>query len=190
MKHYGLYDKNTTCAILGGIGMLYVITLGLCIFFVKQFVLDAIVKTGSADLSVIPLLMLLLMPTFVVIPIASCKNHALSRYLLRCTFSKEGIYCFGLFWKAFFIPWKDVRTYGIHGCNYAYVSMAFLFVSTEKEYYKKENIAKLSKNRIVFQLHDDIICPLLEFMPLDMKSRLKGAIEESRDIYIQRSESR
>lgn len=186
MKHYGLYDRNSTCLVLGGISILYVLTFGLCSFFVKRFVFESLSTTGTIDLSVIPLLVFFLLPPFVIIPIVSHKSHAISRYLLRCTFSKEGIYCFGFLWKSFFISWDSIRTYGIQGYNYSYVSLAFLFVSAEKEYCKKGNIAKISTNRILFQLRDDIISPLLEFMPLDMKSKLKVSIEESRDIYIQR----
>lgn len=186
MKRYKLYDNYSTFFILGGVGMLYVLTLGLCTFFVKQFVFDSIVETGAPDLSIIPLLIVFILPTFLILPIVSHKSHALSRYLLRCRFRKEGIYCSGLLWKSFFIPWDSIRTYGIQGYSYAHASLVFMFFSVEKEYYKKEKIAQISTTRIVFQLRDDIIAPLLEFMPLDIKARLEAAIEESRDIYIQR----
>ena len=186
MKHYKLYDNYSTYFILGGLGVLYALTLGLCSFFVKQFVFDLIAETGSPDWSVILLLAIFLLPTFVIIPILSSKSHALTRYLLRCSFNEEGIYCFGLFWKSFSIPWDSIRTYGIQGYNYAYSSLVFLFFNTEKEYYKKENIAQISTSRIVFQLRDGIIPPLLEFMPLDIRVGLEKAIKESRDTYIQR----
>lgn len=189
IKRYSLYDNYTTYFVIGGMGLMYALTLGLCAFFIKQFIVDAIAATGAADLDVIPLLAIILIPPFVIIPIVSYKSHALDRYLLRCTFSKEGICCYGLFWESFFIPWKNIRTYGVQGYDYASTSLVFLFVSTEKEYYRKENIAKISENRIIFQLRDDIVCPLLEFMPFDMKSRLKESIEASRDVYIQRSAS-
>ena len=186
MKHNRQYDKNSTFLVLGGMGMLYVLTLGLCSFFIKQFVFDSIGATGTPDLSIIPLLAIFILPPFVIIPIISKKTHALDRYLLRCRFSKEGIYCFGFSWKSFLIPWESIRTYGLQGYNYSHASLVFLFFSAEKEYYKKENIAQISTSRIVFQLRDDIIPPLLEFMPSDIKTRLEEAIKESRDIYIQR----
>lgn len=186
MKHYGLYDNSSTFFVLGGMGMLYVLTLCLCSFFIKQFVFDSIAAIGSPDLSIIPLLTVFILPPFVIIPIISRKSHALSRYLLRCHFSKEGIYCFGFLWKSFLIPWESIHTYGIQGYSFAYASPVFLFFSTEKEYYKKERIAQISTSRIVFQLRDDIIPPMLEFMPLDIKARLEEAIKGSRDIYMQR----
>ena len=186
MKHYGLYDNRSSFFVLGGIGILYTLTFSLCLFFIKQFVFDSLSATGAVDLSIIPLLAIFLLPPFVIIPIASHKSHAIDRYLLRCTFSKEGICCFGFLWKSFFISWDDIRTYGIQGYSYSYASLVFLFVSTKKEYYRKENIAKISTSRIVFQLRDDITDPLLEFMPLDMKCRLEESIKEFRDIYIQR----
>ena len=65
--------------------------------------------------------------------------------------------------------------------------MGLLFFSTEREYYKKERIAHISGSRIVLQLREEIVSPLLEFMPQDMKIRLEPAIRESKDIYIQRS---
>lgn len=186
MKHYGLYDSHSTFFVLGGMGMLYVLTLGLCTFFIKRFVFESFAATGVVDWSVIPLLMVLMIPSFVVIPILSRKEHALDRYLLRCRFTQEGIYCFGLFWKPFIIPWESIRTYGMQGYGYSYVSMVFLFFSTEREYYKKERIAHISQSRIVFQLRDEIISPLLEFMPLDMRFRLEKAVRGSQNIYIQR----
>ena len=186
MKHYKLYDNSSTFLILGGMGILYLLTIGLCCFFIKQFVFDSIEITGAPDLSIIPLLLIFILPPFLIIPIVSHKNHALSRYLLRCTFSSEGIFCCGFLWKSFFIPWDSIRTYGIQGYNYSYTSLVFLFFSTEKEYYRGKNIAQISINRIVFQLRDDIIPPLMEFMPLDIKIRLEEAIEKTRDIYIQR----
>ena len=64
--------------------------------------------------------------------------------------------------------------------------MGLLFFSTQKEYYRKERIACISESRIVFQLREDIVSPLLKFMPQDMKSRLEPAIRESREVYIQR----
>ena len=186
MKHYGLYDKSTTVFILVGITMMYVIVLGLCAFFVKQFVVDAIDTTGSVDLGVIPLLAIFLIPAFVVIPLLSRKSYALERYLLRCHFSEKGIYCFGLFWKPFWIPWDEIRTYGLQGYRYSYASLVFLFFSTKKEYYKNKNIAQISPNRIVFQLRDEILPPLLEFMPSDIRLRLEEAIEKEKTLYIQR----
>ena len=186
MKHYGLYDNNSTFFVLGGMGMLYILTLGLCSFFIKRFVLDSIAITGAPDLSVIPLLAIFLLPPFVIIPIVSHKGHILKRYLLRCAFNKEGIYCYGFLWKPFFIPWDSIRTYGMQGYSYSYTSLVFLFFSIEREYYKRENIAKISTSRIIFQLRDDIVSPLLEFMPTDMTARLESAIKNSRDIYIQR----
>lgn len=187
MKHYGLYDKYTTSFILVGMGGMYLLTLGLCVFFVKQFIFDAIAATGAPDLSVIALLAMLIFPPFVLIPALSRKSHAISRYLLRCCFRKDGIQCFGLLWKPFFIPWDGIRTYGMQGYSFSYASMVFLFFSTEKEYFKKENIAKLTRSRIIFQLRDDIIPPLMEYIPSDMKYRLTESIKESKDIYIQRN---
>lgn len=186
MKHYGLYDNSSTCFILGGMGFLYILTLGLCSFFIKQFVFDSIVATGTPDLSIIPLMAVFLIPTFIIIPLVSRKSRALSRYLLRCSFRKEGIYCFGFLWKPFLIPWESIRTYGLQGYSYTYASLVFLFFSTKKEYYKKESIAQISTNRIVFQLRNDIIPPLMEFMPLDIKVRLEEAIQTSTNIFIQR----
>lgn len=186
MKHYGLYDNKSTYFILGGLGFMYLLVVGLCTHFIKRFIFESIASTGTPDWSVIPLLAIFLVPAFVIIPILSHKSHAIDRYLLRCSFRKEGIYCFGFLWKSFAIPWDNIRTYGLQGYNYSYQSLVFLFFSAEKEYYKKENIAQISATRIVFQLRDEIIPPLLEFMPLDMKARLEEAIDESKNIYIQR----
>ena len=187
MKRYGLYDPSTTGFVLGGMGMLYVLSLGLCVFFVKRFVFESLAVTGAVDWMVLPLLMVFLIPPFVIIPILSRKERAIGRYLLRCRFTPEGIHCGGLFWKPFQIPWEKIRTYGLQGAGYAHASMGLLFFSTEKEYYRKERIACISESRIVFRLREDIVSPLLEFMPQDMKIRLEPAIRESKDIYIQRS---
>ena len=187
MKRYCLYEPSTTWFILGGMGMLYGLSLGLCVFFVRRFVFESLVATGAVDWTVIPLLMVFLLPPFVVIPILSRKERAIGRYLLRCRFTPEGIHCGGLFWKSFLIPWDKIRTYGLQVAGYAHVSMGLLFFSTEREYYKKERIAHISGSRIVLQLREEIVSPLLEFMPQDMKIRLEPAIRESKDIYIQRS---
>ena len=64
--------------------------------------------------------------------------------------------------------------------------MGLLFFSTEKEYYRKERIAHISESRIVLQLREEMIQPLLEFMPQDMKFRLEPSIKESKEVYIQR----
>ena len=186
MKRYCLYDPSTTWFILGGMGMLYGLSFGLCVFFVRRLVFESLAATGAVDWAVIPLLMVFLLPPFVVIPILSRKERAIGRYFLRCRFTPEGIHCGGLFWKPFLISWENIRTYGLQGAGYAHVSMGLLFFSTEKEYYRKERIAHISESLIVFQLRVEIIQSLLEFMPQDMKSRLEPAIRESREVYIQR----
>ena len=186
MKRYCLYEPSTTWFVLGGMGMLYGLSLGLCVFFVRRFVFESLVAAGAVDWTVIPLLMVFLLPPFVVIPILSRKERAIGRYFLRCSFTPEGIHCGGLFWKQFVIPWEKIRTYGLQGAGYAHVSMGLLFFSTEKELFKKERIARISGSRIVLQLREEIVSPLLEFMPQDMKSRLEPAIRESREVYIQR----
>ena len=186
MKRYTLYDSSTTWFILGGMGMLYGLSLGLCTFFVKRFIIESLAATGAVDWMVLPLLMVFLIPPFVIIPILSRKERAIGRYFLRCRFTPEGIHCGGLFWKPFQIPWEKIRTYGLQGAGYAHVSMGLLFFSTEKEFFKKESIARISGSRIVLQLREEIMQPLLEFMPADMKSRLEPAIRESREVYIQR----
>ena len=186
MKRYGLYDPSTTGFVLGGMGMLYVLSPGLCVFFVNRFVFESLAVTGAVDWAVIPLLMVFLIPPFVIIPILSWKERAIGRYLLRRRFTPEGIHCGGLFWKPFLIPWEKIRTYGLQGAGYAHVSMGFLFFSTENEYFRKERITHISQSRIVFQLREEIIEPLFEFMPADMKSRLEPAISEAKEIYIQR----
>ena len=186
MKRYTLYESSTTWFILGGMGMLYGLSLGLCTFFVKRFIIESLAATGAVDWMVLPLLMVFLIPPFVIIPILSRKERAIGRYLLRCRFTPEGIRCGGLFWKPFLISWENIRTYGLQVAGYAHVSMGLLFFSTEKEYYRKERIAHISESRIVFQLREEIIQSLLEFMPQDMKSRLEPAIRESREVYIQR----
>ena len=187
MKRYGLYDPSTTGFVLGGMGVLYGLSVGLCVFFVKRFVFESLAVTGAVDWMVLPLLMVFLIPPFVIIPILSRKERAIGRYLLRCRFAQEGIHCGGLFWKSFLIPWDKIRTYGLQGAGYAHVSMGLLFFSTEREYYRKERIAHISGSRIVLQLREEIVSPLLEFMPQDMKIRLEPAIREPKEIYIQRS---
>ena len=182
MKRYTLYESSTTGFILGGMGMLYGLSVGLCVFFVKRFVLESL----AVDWVVIPLLMVFLIPPFVIIPVLSRKERVIGRYLLRCRFTPEGIHCGGLFWKPFLISWENIRTYGLQVAGYAHVSMGLLFFSTEKEYYSKERIAHISESRIVFQLREEIVPPLFEFMPQDMKIRLEPAIRESREVYIQR----
>lgn len=186
MKRYTLYEPSTTGFILGGMGILYGLSIGLCTFFVKRFIIESLAATGAVDWAVIPLLMVFLIPPFAIIPILSRKERVIGRYLLRCRFTQEGIHCGGLFWKSFPIPWDKIRTYGLQVAGYAHVSMGLLFFSTEREYYKKERIAHISGSRIVLQLREEIIPPLLEFMPQDMKSRLEPAIRESREVYIQR----
>ena len=183
MKRCSLYDPSTTWFILGGMGMLYGLSIGLCVFFVKRFIFESL----AVDWMVLPLLMVFLIPPFVIIPILSRKERAIGRYLLRCRFTPEGIHCGGLFWKPFQIPWEKIRTYGLQGAGYAHASMGLLFFSTENEYFRKERITHISQSRIVFQLREEIVPPLLEFMPQDMKSRLEPAIREPKEIYIQRS---
>ena len=182
MKRCSLYDPSTTWFILGGMGMLYGLSVGLCVFFIKRFVFESL----AVDWVVIPLLMVFLIPSFVIIPVLSRKERVIGRHLLRCRFTPEGIHCGGLFWKPFLISWENIRTYGLQVAGYAHVSMGLLFFSTEKEYYRKERIACISESRIVFQLREDIVSPLLKFMPQDMKSRLEPAIREAKEIYIQR----
>ena len=187
MKRYSLYDSHTTVFILSGIGMMYGLCIGLCVFFVKRFIFQSMVSTGAVDWTVIPLLMVFLIQPFVIIPLLSRKERAIGRYLLRCYFTREGIHCDGLFWKPFLIPWKSIRTYGLQGVGYAYVSMPLIFFNTEKEYYKKERIGHISTNRIILQFREEIKPALFEFMPEDMKFRLEAAIDKSNDVYIQRS---
>lgn len=183
---YKLYDSFMTYYILGGLALWYVLSIGLCCFFTKRFLIDAIRKNGSFDGTVLILYFIFLVP-LIAISVGQRKEHGIDRYFVRCTFDKEGIHCFGLFWKAFDLPWENIRTYGLQGYSFSYCSIVFLFFNTEKEIFKdKKQIARISNNRVVFQFRDEIIPPLMENMPEDMKKRLKEAVAAKRDCFVQR----
>ena len=174
----GLYNRQTTFTVIGGILLMYSLCLGLCGFFLYRFWIL------TFDPAVFLLLGILLCP-MMIFPILSRKSHAFGRFLLRCRFSETGILCRGLGWNSFTLRWEDICLYGIdgyrkHGSN----SMGILFLSTDPdEHYDPKHYADINTHRIVFEVRDEIWDKLGTYMPNDMKKHLMSCATSKRNCF-------
>ena len=165
-----LYDRYHTYYILFGILLMHLLILGLCTFFCYRFVVV------DFDGSVL-FLLVFLVASLVVCDILLLRTKSIVRMLVRCKVSDVGIYCYGLFLKSWWVKWSDVCAYGTFTYRFGY-EMNYLFFSTNPlEKGDSKMAGEISKNRVVFQVRQEIVDYIRPFLPSDIAKRLFEAGE-------------
>lgn len=178
-KRYKLYDNYTTYYILVGIALMYALLAALNIWIYKKC--DAVSEK-------IALMLVLDIPGCIFLVLAY-KPQVLSRFLTRCSFDAEGIHCRSPRWGRFTLRWDEIRTYGFYGYSFSYMSMPFLYFSLDPEEYAPQNggeVARIGRDRIIFQYRPSIWAALTEYMPRDMVKRLDDVIRNERGGHFRR----
>lgn len=175
-----LYDKYTSNVILIGISLYHVLALSLSAFFCYRFLIQ------SYDPTVYLLLLLLIAP-LIIMDILLRKDRMFKRFLIRCKFNEKCIFCYGLLWKSWEIPWSEISTYGITGYAHEDRTYPIIFFSLDSsELYEKNKIFAVNQQRVVFQMREEIWPELSEFMPDDMKKQLRYSIDSQRNCFCKR----
>ena len=84
---------------------------------------------------------------------------------------------------------QGFRTYGFYGYSFSYMSMPFLYFSLDPAEYAPQNggeVARIGRDRIIFQYRPSIWAALTEYMPRDMVKRLDDVIRNERGGHFQR----
>ena len=178
-KWYKLYDNYTTYYILVGIALMYALLAALNIWIYREC---GVVSEKIA------LMLVLDIPGCIFLILAN-KPQVFSRFLTRCSFDAEGIHCRSPRWGRFTLRWDEIRTYGFYGYSFSYMSMPFLYFSLDPAEYAPQNggeVARIGRDRIIFQYRPSIWAALTEYMPKDMVKRLDDVIRNERGGHFQR----
>ena len=174
-----LYGKKTTCFVAGGLLFLHLLCIGLSGFFIYRFLIV------SYDPSVF-ILLAILIGGLVVVDITTHQVQVFGRLLVRCKFTMEGIICYGIGMGKWCIQWEKICFYGITGYSLPY-NMPIVFLSADpKEKYDEKNVSRLTKQRVVFELRQEILGMLQLYMPADMIKRMEAAIDSKRDMFFRK----
>lgn len=178
-KRYALYDNYTTWMILGGMAGMNLLNLGVCYRLYLQF-------RGMLDVG-FWLLIGFLMALCILADILALPQFP--RFLMRCRFSPEGIFCSGTHWGKYLIPWSEIHVYGTCTSSYSYVSMKMLFFSTDKQELGPKNVGeamRVHRGRLVFQRRKGFDEALYRYMPEDMKKKLQYVVERDQAGFFRR----
>ena len=178
-KRYALYDNYTTWMILGGMAGMHLLYLWVCYrFFLKWQETQEPSWWGLIGmfLAICAVVDILGIPFF-------------PRFLMRCRFSTEGIFCSGMHWGKYLIPWSEIHVYGTCTSSYSYVSMKMLFFSTDKQELGPKNVGeamRVHRGRLVFQRRKGFDEALYRYMPEDMKKKLQYVVERDQAGFFRR----
>lgn len=178
-KWHKLYDNYSTYYVSGGIALMYALITALNIWIYREC--DVVSEK-------IALMLVLDIPGCIFLILAN-KPQVFSRFLTRCSFDAEGIHCRSPRWGRFTLRWDEIRTYGFYGYSFSYMSMPFLYFSLDPAEYAPQNggeVARIGRDRIIFQYRPSIWAALTEYMPRDMVKRLDDVIRNERGGHFQR----
>lgn len=175
-----LFDKFSTYFMKAALVFIHIIIFGLCAFFGKRF------SDSGYDFGWLVTPLILLIPLLFV-DVAGYVSTAISRWFLRCKIDAHGIYCYGIGWRSWLIPWSEIHTYGISGYSSQRLSFALIFLSTDsKEMFDRQKYSEINQHRVVFQACDEIWQGLSVYMPPDMKNNLQWSMKHERDCFHKR----
>lgn len=178
-KQYKLYDNTATYYIFGIVMLIFGSLTALNIWIYREC---------NVVSEKIALMLVLDVPGAAFFILAN-KPQRFSRLLTRCSFDAEGIHCRSPRWGRFTLRWDEIRTYGFYGYSFSYMSMPFLYFSLDPAEYAPQNggeVARIGRDRIIFQYRPSIWAALTEYMPRDMVKRLDDVIRNERGGHFQR----
>lgn len=178
-KWHKLYDNYSTYYVSGAIALMYALIIALNIWIYREC--DVVSEK-------IALMLVLDIPGCIFLILAN-KPQVFSRFLTRCSFDAEGIHCRSPRWGRFTLRWDEIRTYGFYGYSFSYMSMPFLYFSLDPAEYAPQNggeVARIGRDRIIFQYRPSIWAALTEYMPRDMVKRLDDVIRNERGGHFRR----
>ena len=170
---HGLYSKKDTYFVIGGIVLLHVLVIGLCMFWCYRFLWN------SYDASVF-ILLILFLGGLILCDVLLSKVQGLSRFLVRCKVDHTGLHCSMPFKKNWSITWEDIHTYGLMGINNP-VSYVQCFFSVDRSMPDVNQLVNLSDKQIVFQVNTPLCVAVMQYLPKDIKTNLLKAQKEGKD---------
>ena len=165
-----------------GVPFLHVLTLGLCVFFVKRF----FVETYNPD---VYFLLFLFLGGLLLCDVLLFRHQLFQRCYLRFQMDKYGLEWYLIRTNRQKLCWSEVRTYGVTGYDRENPPFAFVFFSKDPR--ENNSLAKkmsLSKQRIVIQVREDTVCLLEQHLPCDMK-KLLDSINRKQDCVYRRQKT-
>ena len=131
----GLFNKRDSIIVIGGLVIYHILVCILCFFWIKKFLVY------NYDPSVY-LLIFMFVSITLLCDVLLYRVQVFKRFLLRCKFCNEGIYCtlFGIRnWK---IKWDDICIFGT--CGYSTMNdRGIIFLSTDRnEKYDNKKIVE------------------------------------------------
>lgn len=181
-KKFSIYDTYTAVFLPVVLVLLCALSVGVSVFFVKRFLVD------DCDPVVFLLLAVLNVPW--VYALASMwKSGFMQRLFLRLRIDESGIQGFLFGRKLYELPWADIRTFGVVGFSFSYVSGAHLLFSVQKDEYAPRTLPELNRvchGRIIVQYRSDVWDALVRVMPTDMGRKLGEALSKKQDCFHKR----
>jgi len=171
-----LYNRKDTYFVLFGITAFHILTLGLCAFFTYKFLVEFHDPGGYV-------LLVFLLSLIVIVDIALWKSQGFSRFLIRCRFDSNGIYCTIFWFKQWLIRWDEICVYGLCGYGIPGAYGIAFFSIDENEQYDRKKCVSISKCRIVFQVTNVRWARISEYMPDKMKKDLGYSIEKEKNCF-------
>ena len=181
-QKHGIYDIFTSLFLPIILTLFFILGIALSLFFIKRFLIE------RYDPTVFLLIAILLCPWIYIIS-ELIRSGLMLRLLLRMKIDKIGIHCYLFGVKRYTIMWEDVRTYGIIGHSFAYVSKTLILFSLDAKEYAPLNSAgvyKVCENRLIIQYRTDIWDDLMRHMPEDMCKKLTYALSRKQDCFHKR----
>lgn len=165
--------------IIFGILFFNVLTLGLCTFFVKRF----LVETYNPDVFI---LLFLLLGNLLICDMLLFRHQVFQRCYLKFQMDQNGLEWYLIKANRQKLKWSDIRTYGVTGYDIQNQPFAFVFFS--KDPYESSSLKQkmsLGKRRIAIQIRKETICLLEQHLPRDMK-KILDSIENNQDCFYRR----
>ena len=175
-----LYNKKTSYLLISGLVFMHLLCLCLSCFFVHRFLIV------SFDSSVFALLAILFCGP-VIVDISSIRTQALSRFFVRCSFTTEGIVCHGPGLGRWCVEWNKICFYGTVGWSLPH-GMPIIFLSTDpNEKYESNSVWRLTHQRVIFEVQEEIMRILKIYMPTEMTKCLETSINTKKDSFFRKN---
>lgn len=181
-KRYSIYDSYTTYMI-----PIFLLLMGITVVCISGFFIDKFI-IQSFDPSVF-LLLLILNGPWIFVLVRLLKEQYLKKLFLRFEINNDGIHCFGLGWRDFYITWESIHTYGLLGYSSSYSNKKLILLSTDKKEWAPKNLVeanRVSTSRLIIQYREDVWAALSKQLPHEMQKNMKYSIECNKDCFHKR----
>lgn len=181
-KKHSIYTPYTTVFLSVMLFLLCILGIVLSIFFIMHFLIDDYDPT-------VYLLLAILVGPWVFVLASLWKSGFMQRLFLRIHIEEDGIQCFLLGRKLHKFEWADIRTFGVVGFSFSYVSGVYILFSKDKNEYAPKTLPEInmiSHSRMIVQYRSEVWDALIQFMPTDMSKKLSDALSKKQDCFHKR----